>query len=380
MGKAEPPKFELPIEAATDIEISPSLNGTASAAKPAVEEPAAPPPDDKQNAARRPEKLVLISRCGRLNEAGISLSRSRLAAGRDGQGAGGRIPAARKVFAEADDSLGIALSRLCFEGPEEELRLTSNTQPAIVTASIAALCVYRDEIGIQPEIAAGHSLGEYSALVAAGALGFADAVRAVRERGRLMQEAVPAGRGAMAAIIGMELPQVEQICAEVSDGGEIAAPANLNGPGQTVIAGHAEAVRKALAIAKERGAPMSVELKVSAPFHCRLMEPARAGMAPVLEKIKVGEFKFPVVANVTAAVNLDPARVVPLLLEQITLPVRWGESMGAVAHSGVTDAIEFGCGRVLMGLMRRMYREIRVRPLEDMASLATVKTAMASGS
>ena len=285
---------------------------------------------------------------------------------------------ARRTFAEADDAAGFALSKLCFEGPEEDLKLTINTQPAIVTASIAALRVFREEIGIEPEIAAGHSLGEYSALVAAGALEFADAVRAVRERGRLMQAAVPAGTGAMAALIGLELAQVEEICKEVSRDGRLAVPANLNAPGQVVIAGHAAPVRRALELAKERGASMSVELKVSAPFHCPLMQPARDAMAPVLGAIKVREPKFPVIANVTAEANRDPSKVVPLLLEQITAPVRWQESMGVIANSGITDAIEFGCGRVLMGLMRRMYRTMWVKPLEDMASLKTVTEATAS--
>jgi [acyl-carrier-protein] S-malonyltransferase len=279
---------------------------------------------------------------------------------------------ARDTFREADEALGFELSKLCFEGPDDELRLTINTQPAIVTASIAALRVYRKEIGREPEVAAGHSLGEYSALVAAGALDFADAVRSVRERGRLMQEAVPAGQGAMAALIGLELAQVQEICAEVTKDGKLAVPANLNAPGQVVIAGYAEPVRRALEIAKERGASMSVELKVSAPFHCPLMQPAREGMEPVLRALKVSEFKFPVIANVTAEPNSDAGRVVPLLLEQITAPVRWEESMGVVARSGVTDAIEFGCGRVLMGLMRRMYRTIRVRPLEDLTSLKAI--------
>jgi [acyl-carrier-protein] S-malonyltransferase len=286
---------------------------------------------------------------------------------------------ARKTFAEADDVAGFALSRLCFEGPEQELKLTANTQPAIVTASIAALRVYRNDIGIEPEIAAGHSLGEYSALVAAGAIDFADAVRAVRERGRLMQQAVPAGTGAMAALIGLELHQINEICEQVTGDGQLAVPANLNSPGQVVIAGHAAPVRRALELAKERGAIMSVELKVSAPFHCPLMQPARDAMAPVLAGIKVREFKFGVIANANAKVNRDPARVVPLLLEQITAPVRWEESMGVVASGGVTDAIEFGCGRVLMGLMRRMYRTIRVRPLEDLASLKAVTEASAQG-
>ena len=286
---------------------------------------------------------------------------------------------ARRTFAEADDAAGFSLSRLCFEGPEEDLKLTVNTQPAIVTASIAALRVFREEIGIEPEIAAGHSLGEYSALVAAGALEFSDAVRAVRERGRLMQAAVPAGTGAMAALIGLELAQVEEICKEVTHDGQLAVPANLNAPGQVVIAGHAGPVRRALELAKERGASMSVELKVSAPFHCPLMQPARDAMGPVLRAIKVREPKFGVIANVTAEVNRDPSKVVPLLLEQITAPVRWEESMGVIATSGITDAIEFGCGRVLMGLMRRMYRTMWVKPLEDMASLKTVAEATRAG-
>ncbi len=279
------------------------------------------------------------------------------------------FPVARDTFKEADDALKFSLSKLCFDGPEDELRLTANTQPAIVTASIAALRVYRKEIGGEPEIAAGHSLGEYSALVAAGALEFADAVRAVHERGRLMQEAVPPGDGAMAALIGLELQQVREICDEVTGDGMLAVPANLNAPGQVVIAGHAAPVRRALELAKNRGASMSVELKVSAPFHCPLMQPARTGMEPVLRALKLGPLKFGVIPNVTAEVNRDSARVVALLLEQITSPVRWEESMGVVARSGVTDAIELGCGRVLMGLMRRMYRTIRVRPLEDLASL-----------
>src|SRR3984957_8903668 len=222
------------------------------------------------------------------------------------------FPVARDTFREADDAIGFQLSKLCFEGPEDELRLTANTQPAIVAASIAALRVYQKEIGVAAEIAAGHSLGEYSALVAAGAIEFADAVRAVRERGRLMQDAVPAGTGAMAALIGLEFQQVKEICDEVTVGGQLAVPANLNAPGQVAIAGHASPVRRALELAKERGATMSVELKVSAPFHCPLMQPARDAMAAVLRNIKVSELKFGVVANVTAQINRDTARVVPL--------------------------------------------------------------------
>src|SRR3984885_2205522 len=198
------------------------------------------------------------------------------------------FPIARETFKEADDALGFPLSKLCFEGPEDELRLTANTQPAIVTASIVALRVYRKEIGGEAEIAAGHSLGEYSALVAAGALEFADAVRAVRERGRLMQEAVPPGNGAMAALIGLELQQVSEICEEVTGDGKLAVPAKGNAPGRGVIGGHSAPVRRALEIAKERGASMSVELKVSAPFHFSLMQPARDGMEPVLRALKIG--------------------------------------------------------------------------------------------
>src|SRR5579859_6273272 len=182
---------------------------------------------------------------------------------------------ARRVFEEADDALGFGISQLCFEGPEEHLRLTVNTQPAILTVAIAACRVFEADCGVQPELAAGHSLGEYGALVAAGALHFSDAVKAVRERGRLMQEACPPGQGAMAALIGLDLPAVKALCDEVSTSGELAVPANINAPDQIVISGHAAPVRKALALAKDRGGRASTELKVSAPFHSPLMAPAR---------------------------------------------------------------------------------------------------------
>jgi [acyl-carrier-protein] S-malonyltransferase len=285
------------------------------------------------------------------------------------------FPAAKAAFAEANDALGFDLTKLCFEGPEDQLRLTMNTQPAIVAASIAALRVYEKEVGKPAEIAAGHSLGEYSALVAAGALGYADALRAVRERGRLMQEACPEGQGAMAALIGLDLAAATEICKEVSADGLIAVPANLNAPGQVVIAGHAAPVRKAVEIAKSRGGRASQELAVSAPFHCPLMEPARKGMEPILAGLAVAPFKFGVIANVTAAVNQDPARVAPLLSEQITAPVKWEDSMKAMTAMGVTDAVEFG-GKVLMGMMRRIDRNVKVRPLEDLASLAAVKEGL----
>jgi [acyl-carrier-protein] S-malonyltransferase len=289
------------------------------------------------------------------------------------------FPAARATYEEADDALGFALSRLCFEGPEESLRLTANTQPAILATSIAALRVLQAECGTEAEVAAGHSLGEYSALVSAEALEFADALRAVRERGRLMQEACPAGQGSMAALIGLESKVVDEICAEASSGGQFAVPANLNAPGQIVIAGHAGAVRRAIELAKQRGSKMSVELNVSAPFHCALMQPARDGMRPVLEKLAVRPLRFGVIANVTGAVNRDHRRVVPLLLEQITAPVRWEESMASLAAQGVDAAIEIGCGRLLSGMMRRINKSLKAYPLEDLASLKALQAVPVGG-
>jgi [acyl-carrier-protein] S-malonyltransferase len=286
---------------------------------------------------------------------------------------------ARRVFEQANQALGFDLSRLCFEGPEEELRLTANTQPATLATSIAAWRAFEAEGGPSAALAAGHSLGEYSALVAAGAIAFEDALRAVRERGRLMQEACAPGRGAMAALIGLEPAAVKELCAEVAAAGEVVIAANLNAPGQVVISGHAEPVRRALELAKSRGANASVELKVSAPFHCPLMQPARDGMVPVLAGLVVSPLRFGVIANVTAEINHDPARVKPLLLEQITAPVRWEESMGVLAGEGITHATEFGAGRVLSGLMRRINRNIKTHTAEDSSSLRSAISALASG-
>ncbi len=286
---------------------------------------------------------------------------------------------ARRVFEEADDALGFAISRLCFEGPEEQLRLTINTQPAILTVSVAALRVFEADCGVMPEVAAGHSLGEYGALVAAGALHFSDAVRAVRERGRLMQEACPPGQGAMAALIGLDLQTVAALCDEASSAHEIAVPANLNSPDQIVISGHAAAVRKALALAKERGGRASTELNVSAPFHSPLMMPALEGMAPILGRIKFHPMRFGVIANVTAEMNRDADSVLKLLLQQITRPVRWEESMRKLVAAGVTAAVEFGAGNVLAGLMRRIDRSVRVYPSEDTAALRGTMEAIAPG-
>lgn len=285
--------------------------------------------------------------------------------------------AAREAFNEADDALGFKLSTLCFEGPEEQLKLTANTQPAMLATSIAAMRALQSECAVTAMVGAGHSLGEYSALVAAGALDFSAALRAVRERGRLMQEACPPGQGSMAALIGTDLATVREICQQVSQDGRLAVPANLNAPGQIVIAGHAPAVRRAVEIAKERGAGMSIELKVSAPFHCPLMEPARAGMEPVIQALGVKPFNFGVIANVSAEVNDDPKRVKPLLLEQITAPVRWEESMAALAACGADGAFEFGSGRVLAGLMRRINKGFKVRPVEDTASVRAACEAFA---
>lgn len=289
------------------------------------------------------------------------------------------FPAARNVFEQADSALGMNLTRLCFEGPEDELRMTANTQPAILTTSIAAWRALQSEFAVTPELAAGHSLGEYSALVAAGALDFEDAVKAVRERGRLMQQACPPGQGAMAALIGLDPEVVGEVCAAASSGSEIVVAANLNAPGQIVVAGHAAAVKRAVAMAKERGGRMSVELNVSAPFHCPLMKPAQQAMRPVLAGLKVKPLTFGVIANATAQINHDPARVVALLLEQITAPVRWEESMRTLAGAEITNAIELGAGRVLAGLMRRISRDVNVVGVEDPASLAAAVTALGGG-
>jgi [acyl-carrier-protein] S-malonyltransferase len=276
---------------------------------------------------------------------------------------------ARRVFDEADEVVGFPLSKLCFEGPEVELRLTENTQPATLATSVAALRAFEAECGVVPEFAAGHSLGEYSALVAAGAIGFADAITAVRERGRLMQQACPPGEGTMAALLGLDLAAVNAICAEVSSDTELAVPANLNAPGQVVISGHTGAVRRALDLAKTRGGGASMELRVSAPFHSPLMRSARDGLIPVLERITIQPLRFDVIANATAEANHEPERVKPLLLDQVISPVRWQESMAVLTRGGVTESIEFGEGRVLAGLMRRIDRNIKVRATDEPKSL-----------
>ncbi len=273
-------------------------------------------------------------------------------------------PAARALFAEADGVLGYPLSKLCFEGPEAELTLTANAQPAILTVSIAALRLVEARTGLRPAVVAGHSLGEYSALVAAGALQFADAVRLVHLRGKFMQEAVAPGVGAMAAILGLDAAEVAAACLE-SAAGEVVSPANLNGGGQVVIAGHKGAVERACAAAKARGAKRAVPLAVSAPFHCALMQPAADKLLAELARVSVAPPRVPVITNVEAAPNQDPARVRELLARQVTAPVRWEESVQRLAAMGVTRAIELGAGNVLAGLVRRIAPILTVEAAGD---------------
>lgn len=275
-----------------------------------------------------------------------------------------RFRAAREIFSEADDVLGIHLSRLCFEGPAEELTLTENTQPALLAVSWALTVIARAELGLQPAVAAGHSLGEFSALVAAGALSFGDALRVVRERGRAMQEAVPQGAGSMAALLGLDLDTVEAVCSETARG-QVVSAANLNGAGQIVIAGHKEAVDRAVALARARGARRAVSLAVSAPFHCALMQPAAERLEAVLADVRVGNLAFPVISNVDAQPNTDPHRVKQLLVRQVTSPVRWQETVLCLARSGCVAALELGPGKVLSGLVKRIAPEIRCVPGED---------------
>src|SRR6266550_2098796 len=259
---------------------------------------------------------------------------------------------ARRTFEEADDRLGVALSRLCFEGPEETLRLTANAQPAILTASVAAYRALEEVTGLEPAAVAGHSLGEWSALVAAGALGLGDAVVGVRERGRLIQEAVPPGEGAMAAILGLDADAVAALCAEAAEA-DVLVPANLNGGGQVVVAGHARAVDRLLPLAAARGARAQL-LAVSAPFHCPLMEPAAAGLARHLAGVTFHAPRLPVVSSVEARPVRSAAELPGLLVKQVTAPVRWEETVRALAALGATLALETGPGRVLSGLSRRI--------------------------
>ncbi|BBA70103.1 ACP S-malonyltransferase [Geobacter sulfurreducens] len=278
------------------------------------------------------------------------------------------FPVARQVFEEADDALGSSLSRLCFEGPEDQLKLTANTQPAILTASVAAFRVLQTETGLTADFLAGHSLGEYSALVAAGALGFADAVRTVRARGTFMQEAVPVGEGAMAAMLGIEPAVLAEICAEAAQG-EVVSPANFNSPGQIVIAGNTGAVNRAIEIAKAKGFRKAMLLPVSAPFHSSLMVPAGERLAEVLAAVAVGDLAAPVVTNVEAKPNSDKGRVKELLVRQVSAPVLWDASVREMVSRGVTQFVEIGPGKVLSGLVKRIEKEAGTANVEDTAGI-----------
>jgi len=277
------------------------------------------------------------------------------------------FPTARQVFEQANAALGFAVSKLCFEGPAEELQLTANTQPAILTVSAAIAAVLREK-GVTPDFVAGHSLGEYSALVVAGALRLADALQLVRKRGTYMQEAVPVGQGAMAALLGMEGPAVEEVCRAASQG-EVVAPANLNSPSQVVIAGAAAAVARAVELAKARGARRAVMLHVSAPFHCALMRPAQDRLTVDLEAAEIRDPQVPLANNADARLVRSAAEVRDGLRRQVTAPVRWEQSMRLLVSHGATVFVEVGPGKVLSSLMRQIDRRAECLPVEDITTL-----------
>ncbi len=289
------------------------------------------------------------------------------------------FPVAREVFRQADDALGFSLSALCFEGPEEELRLTANSQPAILAASLATFEVLREK-GFQADFVAGHSLGEYSALVAAGSLTLSDALLLVRRRGQYMQEAVPEGEGSMAALLGLERAQVEAVCAESAQG-QVVSPANFNSSTQTVIAGHAAAVDRALNLAREQGARRAVLLKVSAPFHCALMKPAEEKLAPDLLATDFRPLQVPLVNNVDARPLRNPAEAREGLRRQVTAPVEWAGAMQQLIKAGVTQFVEVGPGKVLTGLLRQIDRGVKCYPTQSSGEVGEIvrKLGAASG-
>jgi [acyl-carrier-protein] S-malonyltransferase len=281
-----------------------------------------------------------------------------------------QYPVARQTFDEADEALGYKLSQLCLEGPEEKLRLTEITQPAILTASVAALRVLREK-GVNPNFVAGHSLGEYSAHLAAGTMSFPDAVRTVRNRGQYMQEAVPVGVGAMAAILGMDLEKVTAVCSDAAQG-EICEPANINSAEQIVISGHTAAVERATKLASERGAKRAIMLSVSAPFHCSLMKPAQDRLATDLQSLGIQKPEVPIVGNVDAELVEDADRARDALVRQVTGAVKWDSSMRLLIAKGIQTFVEVGPGKVLCGLMRQIDRSKPCANVGDEASL--VKT------
>ena len=282
---------------------------------------------------------------------------------------------ARQTFEQADAALGMKLSTLCFEGPVEKLTLTEYLQPALVTVATATARVLTAR-GLRPAFLAGHSLGEYSAHVAAGTLAFGDAVRTVSNRGRYMQEAVPVGVGAMAAVMGLDEETLAQACTDAAEG-EVVSPANLNAPGQIVIAGHTEAVQRAGARAKALGARRVVALAVSAPFHCALMQPAEKRLVPELRSLVVSDPSIPVVANVDAEPKRDAASAIDALVSQVTAPVRWEQVVRRLASEGVDTYLEVGSGSVLSGLIRRIDRSARVLPVSDPESVDEAVSSLA---
>ncbi|HSD28182.1 MAG TPA: ACP S-malonyltransferase [Vicinamibacteria bacterium] len=284
------------------------------------------------------------------------------------------FPESRAVFEEADEALGFALSRLCFEGPQSELQLTANTQPALLATSVAALRPLVGR-GARPEWVAGHSLGEYSALVAAGALGLGDALRTVRRRGQYMQEAVPVGRGAMAAILGLDLPAVEEACREAA-AGEVVSPANVNSPGQVVIAGQTAAVERASDLCRSRGAKRAVRLPVSAPFHCALMKPAQDRLARELAAVAFRDPEVPLVNNVDARLVRRGEECRAGLVRQVSGAVRWQESVELLAREGVDTFVEVGAGTVLSGLVRKTVKGARVLSVDSPESLDAAAAAL----
>jgi [acyl-carrier-protein] S-malonyltransferase len=284
------------------------------------------------------------------------------------------FPICRETFEEADAALGEPLSRLCFEGPEEQLTLTENLQPALLSVSIAA-CRLLMSKGYQPAFAAGHSLGEYAAHVAAGTLAFADAVKIVRRRGRYMQEAVPVGTGAMAAILGLDEERVARACEEAAEG-EVVSPANLNGPGQVSIAGLKAAVARAGERAKAAGAKRVIPLQVSAPFHCALMKPAEDRLAPELRALPAQDPRIPVVANVDAAPKRTALEAIDALIAQVSAPVRWEAVVRRLASEGVTTYVEVGSGTVLSGLVRKIHRDASIASFGTPDDLAAVEALL----
>ncbi|MFL6281010.1 MAG: ACP S-malonyltransferase [Vicinamibacterales bacterium] len=282
-----------------------------------------------------------------------------------GQSLANAFPTCRDVFAEADAALGEPLSTMCFQGPAEALQLTENTQPAILAVSVAVLRLVESR-GIRPSFAAGHSLGEYAAHVAAGTFSFADALRIVRRRGRYMQEAVPVGEGAMAAILGLDADTVARACAETMRAmGRVVSPANLNAPGQVVLAGHAEAVAQAGERSKALGAKRAIPLAVSAPFHCALMKPAEERLAPELRQLSASTPTFPVIANVDAEPKRDARAAIDALIRQVSSPVRWEQVVKRLVAEGATTFVELGPGSVLAGLIKKIDRNVRVMSIED---------------